>query len=155
MKNKMFAPIPIEQEPKKVNRFLLEFPKDIAIETFVIQKAARPCMTLKNGKYVWHNLNIEMLDCIGPSTSRPVMEWIKEHKTENIFERILMFLKIKKAKYKKDLVLKSLDPTGVEIEQWNLIGCEIKKADFGVLDYAKDDIMTVKLELKIDYAVLV
>ena len=56
--------------------------------------------------------------------------------------------------YKKNLVLKALDPTGVEVEKWTLIGCMITNAAFGDFDYGADDLAEVTITLQPDICLL-
>jgi hypothetical protein len=56
--------------------------------------------------------------------------------------------------YKKNLVLKALDPTGVEVEKWTLIGCQITNASFDDYDYSADDLSTVTITLQPDRCLL-
>jgi hypothetical protein len=56
--------------------------------------------------------------------------------------------------YKKNLVLKALDPTGVEVEKWTLIGCMITNASFGDNDYGADDLQEVTITLQPDRCIL-
>jgi len=122
MKNKA-----ISAEPKKDNRFVVEF-AGTSIEPWTVTKADRPTYTLNEG---WEDLKFELIDIIGPSTSRKVFEDIigKDMKGCNIF-------------------MKMLDPVGEEIEKWSLTG-DYVKIDFGAGDYAKDEISKIKITFKI------
>ena len=40
----MFRPVPIEQEPKRKNRFVLEFPTELGIESFLVQTSGKPSL---------------------------------------------------------------------------------------------------------------
>jgi hypothetical protein len=56
--------------------------------------------------------------------------------------------------YKKNLVLKALDPTGVEVEKWTLIGCQITSASFDDYDYSADDVAMVNITIQPDRCLL-
>ena len=43
------------------------------------------------------------------------------------------------AGYKKNILLKALDPTGIEVEKWFLEQCMITSIDFGENSYDEDD----------------
>tara|TARA_Y100000592_G_scaffold101133_1_gene185835 strand:+ start:1173 stop:1742 length:570 start_codon:yes stop_codon:yes gene_type:complete len=45
-----------------------------------------------------------------------------------------------------------LDADGVVVERWTLKGAFIKSAKYGDLDYSSDDLRTVELSLRYDYA---
>lgn len=151
----MIRGIPFEYEPKRVNRFYAEFPSELGIEVWKIQKFKRPSMTINSvpiqfmneqnyvaGKYVWEELSLEFLDPIGPSTSQQLMEWVRLH-AESLTGRMGYA-----AGYKKNIILKSLDPTGIEVEKWFLEQCQITQIDFGDNDYTSDDLTNISLTLQ-------
>ena len=41
----MFRPSPIEQEPKRKNRFVLEFPTELGIDSFNVMTSGKPKIT--------------------------------------------------------------------------------------------------------------
>lgn len=142
--------IPMDNEPKRPNRFFLEFPADLGIESWSVQKFKRPKMTINPveikymnmsnwvaGQFKWEAMQITLLDCIGPSSSQKVMEWVRLH-AETLTGRMGYA-----AGYKKTLTLRSLDPVGVPIEKWTLIDCMITDVDFGDNDHESDAIQQV------------
>ena len=157
----MFRPVPVEQEPKRKNRFTLEFPTELGIESYLVQTSGKPSMKINSveipymntstwvaGRYIWNTLDVEFIDVIGPSTTQKVMEWIRleaESSTGRMGYAI---------GYKKNLVLKALDPTGVEVEKWTLIGCMITDVDFDTFDYSTDDVIKVKITIQPDRCLL-
>lgn len=157
----MIRPVPIEQEPKRVNRFVLEFPSELGIDSFIVQTSGKPKMTINSvpieymntktfvsGKFFFETMDIEFIDVIGPSTTQKVQEWINLH-AEAATGRMGYAVG-----YKKNLVLKALDPTGVEVEKWSLVGCQITSADFGSYDYATDDVLKIKITIQPDRCLL-
>lgn len=157
----MFRPVPIEQEPKKMNRFVLEFPSELGIDSFIVQTSGKPKIEIGSvpieymntksfvaGKYFWNSIDIEFLDVIGPSTTQKIIEWVRLH-AESATGRMGYAIG-----YKKNLVLKAVDPVGVEIEKWTLVGCFITSADFGSFDYASEDLMKIKITVQPDRCLL-
>ena len=151
----MFLPVPIEQEPKKMNRFVLEFPTELGIESFLVQSVTKPKIDIaqvetpylngfvySQGKVKYGTIEIKFLDVIGPSTTQKCMEWLSlawEPSTNRSGYQIGS---------KKSLVLKALDPTGVEVEKWTLVACQIVTVDMGSYDMASDDISTVTVTVQ-------
>jgi hypothetical protein len=148
-------PIPINFEPKRNNRFYLEFPTEIGIEVWKVSEVTRPSMEINSteipymnesnyvaGRYKWNEIDITLLDPIAPSTSTQVMEWVRLH-AESLTGRMGYAIG-----YKKDLILKALDPTGVEIEKWLLEQCMITKVDFGSNKQDDDELQTVKITVQ-------
>jgi hypothetical protein len=157
----MFRPVPVEQEPKRKNRFVLEFPTELGIESYLVQTSGKPSLeigateipymntsTWVSGRYKWGTLDVEFIDVIGPSTTQKVMEWVRLH-AESATGRMGYAIG-----YKKNLVLKALDPTGVEVEKWTLIGCLITNASFDDYDYGADDVAKVKITIQPDRCLL-
>jgi len=56
--------------------------------------------------------------------------------------------------YKKNLVLKALDPTGIEIEKWTLVGSMITNIDFGGFDYSDDALADITITIQMDRCLL-
>lgn len=157
----MFRPSPVDQEPKRKNRFVLEFPTELGIESYQVLTTGRPSMEINSteipminttfyvaGKYKWNTIEIKFLDVIGPSTSQKVMEWVNLH-AETATGRMGYAVG-----YKKNLVLKALDPTGVEVEKWTLIGCFITNFATGDNDAGSDDLAEVSITVQPDMCLL-
>ena len=155
MAGEMIRGIPFEYEPKRVNRFFAEFADELGVEVWKVQKFKRPSMKINSvqidymnernyvaGRYNWEPLSVTFLDPIGPSTSQQLMEWVRLH-AESLTGRMGYA-----AGYKKNVLLKALDPTGVEVEKWFLEQCMITSIDFGDNDYGNDELTNITLELQ-------
>lgn len=136
-----FHQFPIAQEPKRVNRFIVTFPRVFRIESYLIQKITRPKFRLVNGSYQWDNIEVDLIDVIGPSTAHSLCTMaefckkIKETKPDN--QPLFSFF------------INDLDPTGVEIGHWIIDVGELLLIDFGNYDYNDDDgIQTCRVILK-------
>lgn len=157
----MFRPVPIEQEPKRNNRFSLEFPTELGIESFLVQTSDKPKMEIGSteipymntstwvaGRFKWQPMTIKFIDVIGPSTTQKVMEWVRLH-AETATGRMGYAIG-----YKKNLVLKALDPVGEDVEKWTLIGCQITNVEFGSYDYGNDELAEVTITIQPDKCLL-
>jgi len=156
----MRRPVPIDLEPKRKNRWIMSI-GDLGIESWMVQTSSRPTVEISEteipfmntstyvaGRSVWGTIDITFIDVIGPSTSQRVMDWIRsciEHSTGRMGYAV---------NYKKQIVLKMLDPTGEPIEQWTLEGAFPTSANFGDLDMSSDDIATVSMTIRFDRAIL-
>lgn len=147
--------IPFEYEPKRNNRFYAEFPDELGIETWKVQKFKRPSIKINSvqvpfmnemqyvaGRTTFDTVSITLIDTIGPSTSQQVMEWIRLH-FESLSGRMGY-----KAGYAKNIILKSLDPAGVEIDKFLLEQCQIVSVDFGDNDYSNDELLNITIEVQ-------
>ncbi len=151
----MLRGIPFDYEPKRENRFYAEFPTELGIASFLIQEFKRPSLKINStpipwmnttyyvaGKYNWEEMDIVFIDVIGPSTSQSVMEWIRLH-AESISGR-----EGYASSYQKTIILKQLDPTGVEIDKWTLENCQITSVDFGKNSYDSDDWQKISITIQ-------
>jgi hypothetical protein len=145
-------------EPKLGNRFIMEIN---GIESYIIKTANRPqiqfeVVTLDHinvkrkikGKGEWQDLTITLYDPIVPSGAQQVMEWVRQsHESLTGRDGYNSF-------YKKDVTFYLLGPVGDKIEQWTLKGAFISSANFGELDWASNDPVSIELTLSYDYAIL-
>jgi len=145
-------------EPKLGNRFIMEIN---GIESYIIKTASRPTFTSEvveldhinvkrkiKGKSTWDDVTISLYDPIVPSGAQQVMEWIRQsHESLTGRDGYNTF-------YKKDVTFYLLGPVGDKIEQWTLKGAFISSANFGELDWASNDPVSIELTLSYDYAVL-
>jgi len=151
----MIRGIPLEYEPKRQNRFLAEFASELGVEVWSVQKFKKPSMKINSvvipylntenyvaGKYKWDEMSITFLDPIGPSTSQILMEWVRLH-AESLTGRMGY-----KAGYAKNIWLKQLDPTGVEVEKWFLEQCMITSINFGDNDHSSDELANIELTIQ-------
>lgn len=123
-----------QYEPKKNNRFLVEFPEQFNVQQWGgVQKINKP--KFSDGK--WENIKIEFIDPITPSTSQSLFKIVEFLKT-NVNDSKTLF----------DVKIKSLDPTGVEVEEWVVNVEKVLTIDFGELDYSDDKIQQPYLILK-------
>ena len=153
--------IPFQYEPKRENRFVCEFPAELGIEVWKVQEFKRPSMKINkveipfintstwvSGRYTWDEQEITFLDPIGPSTSQELMEWVRLH-AESLTGRMGY-----NSGAAKTLILKSLDPTGIEIEKWTLENCIIISADFGANSMSSDALLMPKIVVQCFRAIL-
>jgi hypothetical protein len=145
-------------EPKLGNRFIMEIN---GIESYIIKTASRPTFTSEvveldhinvkrkiKGKSTWDDVNITLYDPIVPSGAQQVMEWIRtSHESLTGRDGYAAF-------YKKDITFYLLGPVGDKVEQWTLKGAFITSANFGELDWASNDPVSIELTLAYDYAIL-
>ena len=145
-------------EPKLSNRFIMEIN---GIESYIIKTANRPTFTSEvveldhinvkrkiKGKSTWDDVTITLYDPIVPSGAQQVMEWVRQsHESLTGRDGYSAF-------YKKDITFFLLGPVGDKIEQWTLKGAFINSANFGELDWASNDPLSIELTLSYDYAIL-
>jgi hypothetical protein len=122
--------LPLEFEPKKINRFVVRF-ENSTIEEWVVHKVSKPIYNFEDG---WKDIVVELRDPIGPSTSLKLFREIIEPAIQEKNESQHIFIEM-------------LDPTSEVVERWKITG-HYEEIDFGVGDYSKDDLVTIKITFK-------
>jgi len=117
----------MEYEPKRLARFRVEFPKEFNLESFAVQSVDKP----KWFNQKWSNLNLSLVDLIGPSTSQAIFHNVLTKYTED-------------ANYKFDYKIFALDPIGEIVEEW-CITVKSLDIDFGMFDFNKDNYSVINL----------
>ena len=149
--------MPVPYEPKRQNRFILRFPSSMGINEWFIASTARPAAKITSvpipflntstyvaGRFEWQEMRVTFRDPIGPSASQALMEWFRLH-AESVTGRMGYA-----AGYKKDIELDMLDPTGVVVEKWSIVGAFLTDLNFGDLDYNRDELATITCSLRMD-----
>jgi hypothetical protein len=139
----------------------LIFPTELGIESYTVQTSGKPKIAIGNveipymntstfvsGRYKWETIDVKFLDLIGPSSTQKVMEWVRLH-AESTTGRMGYAVG-----YKKNLILNGLDPTGVPVETWQLLGCQIVNASFDDYDYGADDLTYATITIQPDRCIL-
>lgn len=126
-------------EPKKNNRFLVEFPEEFDIKSWSIEKINKPKYTDDK----WENIRVDFIDPIGPSTSQRLFEIVNFLKKNNGGDKNLF-----------EVNIKSLDQKGVVVEEWVIYVEKVIAINFGDLEYSSYEIQKPFLILKPLYCIL-
>jgi hypothetical protein len=145
-------------EPKRKFRWILQIE---GIDAYTLKTAARPQLTFDevvidyintkryvSGKQTWAAMAVTTHDPIAPSAAQKVMDWVRLN-YEPLTGRMGYA-----SFYKKNIVLKLLDPQGTVVEYWDIIGAWPQDVNFGDLDYASNDNSEISFTLRFDNAVL-
>ena len=123
-----------DYEPMRKNRYIFEFPKEIEIPMYCVQKVSNLTFNIDQG---WDDLVVSII---------PIPK-------ENILKKLVDYINNLENRRAVTFQLKNLDPTGVELQTFSITGlpCAI---DFDDLDYASDKLSKIKLYIKV-YQVIV
>lgn len=155
--NDMFG-VSTSWEPKKQHQFIMSIGD---IPAYLIKASAKPSMTngeialdhintqrYVKGKSVWNSIAVTLYDAIVPSGAQSVMEWVRlHHESATGRDGYSTF-------YKKLVTLHQLSPLGEVIEEWKLNGTYILDSNFGSLDWSTEDVVTIEMTLRYDWALL-
>lgn len=126
----------VQYEPKKENRFIIEFGEPFKIPNYVIHRTTRPIMISLD---TWADMVFSMYDPISPSTSQALMDGIRElRKRDDKTIEVKIYI---------------LDPVGEKVEEWIIKGI-VDNINFGVLDYKNDEPVSIDLYFKVINAIL-
>lgn len=141
-------------EPKRQFRWILEID---GIDAFTAKTAQRPKKNFEHitidwinekrflsGKGEWQPIRIELHDPISPSASQKVLDWLRLVHDDETGRMGYASL------YKKDWYLKILDPGGVVVEKWKAKGAWPQEIDWGDLDFAQNETLTVSFSCRAD-----
>ena len=145
-------------EPKRQNQFIMDVN---GIPSYLVKTSDKP--SIKNGeialdhinikRYVkgkseWDPISITLYDPIVPSGAQIVMDWVRDHhESATGRDGYSSF-------YKKEVRLHQLSPLGEVVEEWVLKGAFITDAKFGTYDWGADEIQTIDVSLRYDWAFL-
>lgn len=124
----------LHYEPKRINRFIVEFPEIFDVSYYAVSKADKPKFINQS----WSNIKIEFFDFIAPSTSQRLQD-------------IILFLKQDVKSEEEGLFtikLKTTDPVGEVIELWDVYVDEVVEINFGALDYSNDEMQKPYIIIK-------
>jgi hypothetical protein len=146
-------------EPKYSNRFIMQI-AGTNIPAYLIKAAARPSMTngeivldhinvdrKVKGKSRWNDIAITLYDPVTKEGATEVMEWIRFHHESQTGRDGYA------SDYKRNIECYALSPMGEKIENWTLMHAWIGDSNFGTMDWATEDAMTIEITLKYDYAI--
>ena len=145
-------------EPKKQHQFIMVVND---IPAYLIKASAKPSLsngevTLDHinvqryvkGKTVWNTISVTLYDAIVPSGAQAVMDWVRlHHESATGRDGYSSY-------YKKEVKLRQLSPLGEIIEEWILNGAFITESNFGTLDWSTEDVVTIEMTLRYDWALL-
>lgn len=147
-------------EPKYQNRFIMSI-GDGTVPAFLIKASAKPSadngeialdhinvQRYVKGKTIWNTIQISIYDAIVPSAAQKVMEWMRLHHESATGRDGYSSM------YKQDVTLQQLSALGEVIEEWTLKGTYLKDVNFGSLDWAQADAVTIEATLRYDWAFL-
>ena len=156
-----FNPVPIQSEPKRKGRFIVQFPSDFKIQEWSVLTSSRPKLTIGEteipvintkqyvaGNYNWETIDITFLDSIQapnfvqqPASIR-VIDWIAKcvKGLKEPVGGIGMYAMGYAVEYMIPIRIYMLDPYGAPVELWTLFNCFVTSFDGGDLDKASDDL---------------
>ena len=145
-------------EPKKSHQFIMYIG---GVPSYLIKSSAKPQISngeialdhinikrYVKGKSVWNTITVSLYDAIVPSGAQAVMEWVRlHHESASGRDGYATF-------YKKDVTIHQLSPLGEVIEEWILHGTYITDSNFGTLDWGSEDVVSIEMTLRYDWAFL-
>ncbi len=148
--------LPVKWEPVMKNRAVLEIE---GIDYFLVKSFAAPEIQVEKADIHWLNvqrkvatkmtfqpMNVTLHQAIAPNATQQIQEWLRLS-TEYISGRsgYMDF-------YKRDIVIKVLDPVLNVINRWEIRGAFITSANFGEFAHESAELQEITLTLEYDIA---
>ena len=118
-----------DYEPMRKNRYILEFPKEIEVPEFCVQKISKLVFNINSG---WDDLVVTILPIIGSNSMKNIANYITSSQKSPVLE----------------FLLKNLDPTGMPVSTIQITG-SLQACDFDDFDYNSDAFTKIKLHIKV------
>lgn len=153
----------ITSEPKRKYRFILNL---AGIDSWVITRVDRPSFNVTEsehtffnhkfyypGKVEWQTVNFTTVDPINPDATAYLMGILGacgyQVPSPMAYESIS---KQKAVEVLGEVKIKAKNAEGKDVEVWTLKNAWVKNVGMGDFEYASDDMLTMDIELRYDYA---
>ena len=153
----------ITSEPKRKYRFILNL---AGIDSWVITKVDRPSFNVTEsehtffnhkfyypGKVEWQTVNFTTVDPIDPDATAYIMGILGacgyQVPSPNTYASIS---KQKAVEVLGEVKIKAKNAEGKDVEIWTLKNAWVKNVNMNNFEYASDDMLTMDIELRYDYA---
>tara|TARA_R110000803_G_scaffold13218_8_gene37326 strand:- start:484 stop:1029 length:546 start_codon:yes stop_codon:yes gene_type:complete len=134
-------------EPMRRNRWVLNFPEVLNFHPWVISSVDTPTYVFSEDGNGWEDMTIKFGNPVGTPSTTVLWDLINgisdNQNLINIDEDVLSNLRDRFSDIRENGLtfnLELLDPTGVVVSKWTIHECDIKRIDFGSLDYSSDEL---------------
>lgn len=153
-------------DPKRNFKFILLMG---GIPQWLIKKTSKPNMTIGEtahkyinhsfyfpGSATWDPITVELVDPIFPDASKTLQEIIRKsgYNFPTDPNQVTTISKAAAVAALGRVAIQQINAEGGTVEEWELVNAWIKSVKYGELSYDSDDLTTISLELRYDYAVI-
>lgn len=159
------------RDPKRAYRFLVNLPNFDGGATWYAKSATKPKITVTNqehkyinhtfnypGRVTWDTVTVTLVDPVNPNAARQVAEIIAAsgYSIPASEESAITTVNKKAATDAMSIVtITQIGETDKDIlEEWRLQQCWVEAVNFSELSYESEDLSTVELTLRYDWAEL-
>ena len=161
-------------EAKRKFRFLLTLSKDAiggqtkeikTVEKWLITKVTRPSFQISEathsflnhtfyypGRLTWQDVSFTIVDALYPDTSSILMGMLEQSGYRLPSAAESSYQTMSKANSKINVKIEAIDAAGSPVDVWTLQNAWVSQSNFGDFDYTADDLMSIDVTLKYDYA---
>ena len=156
-------------EAKRKYRYILDVGKaDLeSYESWVIQKVNRPSFSISEathaylnhqfyfpGRLTWENVSFSVVDAVNRDSTAILMSWLSAsgYRLPRNADQADAKGTISKGSSVMKCIINAIDADGNHVDQWELHNAWILSANLGEYDYTSDDLMSIDITLKYDYA---
>ena len=136
-------------------------------EKWVVQKVTRPSFSISEathsylnhtfyfpGRLTWNEVSFSVVDAVNPDSTALLMGMLASSGyrfPKNKSDKADLST-ISKATSTIACTFSAIDAEGTEIDKWTLKNAWITSTDLGEFDYTSDDLMSITVNLRYDYA---
>lgn len=160
-------------EAKRKFRFLMTLSKDAAggtieqktVEKWLVQKVTRPSFQISEathsylnhtfyypGRLTWQDVSFTIVDALYPDTSGILMGMLEQSGYRLPRAGDANAQTMSKANSIINLDIEAIDADGKPVDKWTLHNPWISQSNFGDFDYTADDLMSIDVTVKYDFA---
>ncbi len=121
---------PVTHEPCRQNRFVVNLPAEMGINSFEVNTAERPEGNFDGVNFSWESQRFTFLDLIGSNISET------------------MFNRINNGNIPFNMQLNMLDPVGETVHSYEMQDVVITRVDFGTCSYVNGEFTTIDVWLR-------
>jgi len=158
-----------QTDPKRNFRFLVTLGSMPDGATWYAKTAKKPSFEIKSatheflnhtfhypGRLTWNEVEVVLVDPVSPDAAANLSRIIYEagyHPPANVND-VTTMSKQKAVASLQTVVIAQIDSEGVPVETWTLNNAFIVAVTYGELDYSKDELSTVTIKFRYDWASL-
>ena len=155
------------QDPKRQYRFLVNLGRMPNGATWYAKKVKKPGFTINPiehkflnhtfyypGRVTWGDVTVELVDPVSPDAAINTVAMVRAsgYQPPNTVTDVTTISKKNAVEALNSVVIEQIDAAGNMVEQWRLENAWIAGVEFGELDYAGDELTTITMTLKYDWA---
>ena len=155
------------QDPKRQYRFLVSLGRMPNGATWYAKKVKKPSFSINPiehkflnhtfyypGRVTWGDVTVELVDPVSPDAAINTVAMVRAggYQPPNTVTDVTTISKKNAVEALNSVTIEQIDAAGNAVETWRLENAWISGVEFGELDYSGDELTTITMTLKYDWA---